>query len=510
MKISEIMKKNKSIFILSVIFLFLNPVFLTIVFSEDNSITLPVFSEDISSTDINSETYTGQGNKSKNINLDMQALYGIQYNQMFSGFSLSQERDKFVYLLSSKYNRSGDFGFNHNIFVNSGFYENTVGLTANWNWTDIKLIIEGEVDNESRGMFNNDVYSREETGNNKISAKTIYKLSDSTEIFFSLGGAWYKHSLIAIPPADFAKSRVLQGDIKAGGEYVWSASNRMRLNAEFLYYDYVPTELENDRHFKSEIIDDFSFSRNIGISLGIGYVNNKDEENAKFPIPLSASLSLKEYKYFTAVIVYKYDIIPFQPEEFYLKQKYINPNYNLPPGTVHIGEIRTESKINSILNLKGHFKIEKNNNYYNYYTIEGNVLSTKTLEVVSYNPGIEANFLFYNKIWGMALSYNYFYFDAQKKITYVPEHEASCAIRYNGKNWKFEWENKLRGRVYTNPDTNGTLPEAFIGSLGLQRRMLEGSYFYCKVENLYNNRYTLRSGYPEPGISFLIGLRILI
>ncbi len=488
----------------------MNPVFLTKVYSEENSTILPVFPEDISNGDMDSISKTEQNNKSKNINLDVQGLYGIQYNQMFAGFSLSQEKDAFVYLVSSKFNRSGDFGYNDQVFVNSGYYENTVGLTVNYNWTDAKLIIEGEADNESRGMFNNDVYSREEKGNNKISSKTIFKLSPSTEVFFSFGGAWYKHSLVAIAQDEFVKSRVLQGNFKTGLEYVWSASNRMRLNADILYYDYAPEEWKNDRHIKSEIIDDFNFSRNIGISVGFGYVNNKDEDNLRFPIPLTASLSIKEYKYLTAVIMYKYDIIPFQPEEFYLKQKYINPNYDLPPGTVHTGEIKTDSKVNSILNLKGNFKVEKNNNYYNYYPTTGNVLSAKTLEVVLYNPGVEANFSFYNKIWEMALSYNYFYFDAQKKITYVPEHEASCAIRYNGKNWKFEWENKLRGRVYTNPDTNDTLPEAFIGSLGLQRKMLEGSYFYCKVENLYNNRYTLRSGYPEPGISFLIGLRILI
>lgn len=491
-------------------FLLWNPAFFSRIYSEEYIIKLPVFSEDISNGDIDSDVNNGQSSKSKNINLDIQGLYGIQYSQMFAGFSLSQEKDAFVYLVSSKFNRSGDFGYNDEIYDNSGYYDNTVGLTVNYNWTDTKWIIEAEADNESRGMFNNDVYSREEKGNNKISSKTIFKLSPSTELFFSVGGAWYKHSLIAVDPAGFKKSRVLQGNFKTGGEYVWSASNRMRLNADLLYYDYVPEKFDNDRHFRCEIIDDFSFSRNVGISIGFGYVNNKDRNDIKFPVPLSASLSLKEYKYFSAVIMYKYDIVPFQPEEFYLKQKYINPNYDLPPGIVHTGELKTDSRVNNTLTVKGNFKIEKNSNYYNYFPTSENVLSADTLEVVSYNPGIEANFTLYKQIWAMALAYNYFYFYAQKKITYTPEHEASCTIRYNGKNWKYEWNNKLRGKVYTYPDNDKTLPEALIGSLGIQRRMLEGSYFYCKVENLYNNRYTLRSGYPEPGVSILIGLRILI
>ena len=468
------------------------------------------FRPNVVSGDTDSEINTGQNNKSKNINLDAQGLYGLQYNQMFAGFSLSQEKDAFVYLVSSKFNRSGDFGYNDKLFVNSGFYENTVGLTVNYNWTDAKLIIDGEVDNESRGMFNNEKYSREEKGNNKISSKTIFKISPSTEFFFSAGGAWYKHSLVAIEPVDFTKSRVLQGNFKSGVEYVWSASNRMRLNADYLYYDYNPSGQNNDWHAKGEIIDDFNMSRNVGISLGVGIVNNKDKDNMKFPVPISASLSFKEYKYFSAVVMYKYDLIPFQPEEFYLKQKYINPNYDLPPGTVHDGETKIDFKVNSILNVRANFKVEKNNNYYNYFTTEGNVLSAMTLEAISYNPGIEANFSFYNKIWEMAFAYNYYYFDAAKNITYVPDHEASNTIQYNGKNWKFEWSNTLRGKVYVDPDSGETLPAAFIGSLGIQRKMLEGSYFYCKVENLYNNKYTLRNGYPEPGISFLIGLRILI
>ncbi|MFH0974935.1 MAG: hypothetical protein V1874_04035 [Spirochaetota bacterium] len=480
------------------------------ILSAEDSIRLPVLSEDVSNGDIDNPTSSDQASKSKNINLDMQALYGIQYSQLFSGFNLSQEREKLVYLLSSNFNRSGDFGYNDEIYVNSGFYENKLGLTVNWNWTDAKLIIDGEADNESRGMFNNEVYSREEKGNNKISAKTIYKVSPSTEIFFSMGGAWYKHSLIAIDSAEFTKSRVLQGNFKSGGEYVWSATNRMRLNAGVLYYDYMPEGVKNDRHFKGEVIDDFNINRNVGVSIGFGYVNNKDEEDITFPVPITAILSIKGYKYLNITSTYKYDIIPFQPEEFYLKQKYINPNYSLPPGTVHSGEIKADSSINDIFSLKANFKVEKNNNFYNYFTTRGNVLSADTLEVVSYNPGFEANLALNKKIWEIALIYNYFYFTADENITYIPDHEASCAIRYNGKKWKIEWNNKLRGSVYSDPDSSNKIPEAFIGSLGIQRKMMEGSYFYCKTENLYNNRYTLRRYYPEPGISFLIGLRILI
>jgi hypothetical protein len=362
-------------------------------------------------------------------------------------------------------------------------------------------------------MFDNDVYSREEKGNNEISAKSIYKLSPSTELFFSFGGAWYRHSLIAIDPVNFEKSRVLQGNAEAGFEYVWSASNRMRINGDILYYDYIPEEVDTDRHIKAELIDDFSFTRNIGISIGVGYVMNKDDKDTggyDIPVIYSASLTFKGYKYINSSFLYKFDILPFQPEEFYLQQKYINPNYNLPPGEAHTGEIKIDSKLNSTLNVRANFKVEKNKYCYNYFSTYGNVLSAITVDAVQYNSGIEANILLSKGIWVIALGYNYFYFTADKNITYKPEQEASASIRYNGKSWKFDWTNSMRGYIYTNPDNNEKLPEAFIGSFGIQRRMLEGSYLYCKIENLYNNKYSLREGYPEPGISFLFGLRILI
>jgi len=64
--------------------------------------------------------------------------------------------------------------------------------------------------------------------------------------------------------------------------------------------------------------------------------------------------------------------------------------------------------------------------------------------------------------------------------------------------------------VYTDPEGDEELSGAVIGTLGLQRRMLESFYAYIRVENLYNARYNLRDGYPEPGITLLGGLRILI
>ncbi|MBN2038634.1 MAG: hypothetical protein JW864_01235 [Spirochaetes bacterium] len=478
----------------------------SLLYPQDISGPVPTIPEDISDDEDNS----ANAYKSKNINLDVQALYGPQFNQMISSLNLSQESESFVYLISSNFSRSGDFSYEDEEYVNSGFYENNFGLTANWNWNDLKLIIEGEADNDSRGMFNNQVYSKEEKGKNKISAKTIYKFSPSTEWSILLGGAWYKHSLVAVDPEDHLKSRLVQGNVKLGWEFVWSASNRLRINADYLYYDYKPDEIENDSNLKAEFFNDFSITRNLGFTVGAGYVKNEDDENLDIPVPVTATISLKGLKNFTSVFSYRYDIVPFQPEEFYLEQKYISPDYTLPPGKVHIGEARLSLKVNSLFNITGEAQVEKNEYYYNYYPDTGNVLSANAIEAIVYSSKLETNISIYKKILELSLGGEYFYFDADENITYRPDFRILNSFRYNGKKWKFEWANQIRGKVYFDPYDDRRIPEAVIGSFGIQRIVLEGSYFYAKIENLYNNRYTLRKDYPEPGVSLLGGLRILI
>lgn len=482
-------------------------IYFSSLYAQEISEPVPTISEDI--IDDQDESNNDEYN-AKNINLDVQALYGPQFNQMLSTLNLSQESERFVYLISSNFNRSGDFSYDGEEYVNSGFYENNIGLTANWNWDDLKLIIEGEANNDSRGMFDNEVYSKEEKGKNKLSAKTIFKSNPSTEWSILVGGAWYKHSLVALDSNDHVKSRLVQGNVKLGWELVWSASNRLRINADYLYYDYKPDEIKSDSNLRAELFNDFSITRNLGFSVGGGYVRNEDDQEIDFPVPLNASISLKGFKNFTAIFSYKYDIVPFQPEEFYLEQKYIFPNYILPPGRVHNGEARVNFKVNSILNISGEAQVEKNDYFYNYYPTAGDVLSANAIEAVTYSSKLETNISIYKKILEISLGGEYHYFDAEENITYRPEFTVLNAFKYNGKKWKFEWANQIRGKVYSDPYDDKRIPEAVIGSLGMQRIVLEGSYFYAKIENLYNNRYTLRKDYPEPGISLLGGLRILI
>jgi hypothetical protein len=221
-------------------------------------------------------------------------------------------------------------------------------------------------------------------------------------------------------------------------------------------------------------------------------------------------LSYKGMKKFSTEFLYRFDIVPFQPEEFYLDQKYIKPTYDLPPAGVYHSEARMDFKANSTLSLKGTFIYEKNSNFYNYYPVEGNVLSAAAIPAEIYNSGLDTTFNFYDKIIEITMSYMYSYYIADENITYHPRQNFSNVIKFNMEKVGLEWGNKLVGNVYYDPINDGKTPTALIGYLGVQLKVYDGFNFYSKIDNLYNNRYNIRKGYPEPGITLTGGLRILI
>lgn len=449
-----------------------------------------------------------KNDRSRSLNVDMQVVYG-QYNNMLSTINLSHEQESSVYLLSSYFKRSNDFGYNGSLYANSSFNENRIGYTGNFNPTDSwKSILEADVNNDSRGMFDNAVYSREEKDKARISIKNISKLSSSFEGYFTVGGAEYRHRLNGIIPDDSERSTLNHMTAEVGGEYIWSASNRVRGGMLGGYYIY-QGDIPSDRYFSGEIIDDFNLTPNLGLSFGVNVDLNRDYRPLAFPI---VGVTLKGFRYTTLSLLYRCDLAPFRPEEFYLEQKYIMPTYDLPPGRVHHGDARLEVRINDSVNVKAGVVVENNNNFYNYYTVDPskNVLSAETIEATTCASHFDSSFSLFEKALEISLRYEYNYFVASENITYRPRQNFGSAVRYNGKLWRFEWANKLTGKVYTDPERDEELSGAVIGTLGLQRRMLESFYAYIRVENLYNARYNLRDGYPEPGITLLGGLRILI
>ena len=161
---------------------------------------------------------------SKNVNIDMLVLYGM-YNYVLSTANISYNDENFVSFLSTDLKRSNDFGYGKSpfkddtIYANSSFYENRIGLTINYNYSDTsKWILEGEANNDSRGMFDYDlyashgkiqVYNREEKDKVKGNIKYINRLlTQSIEWYLNVGGAQYAHRLIKVASEDPEKSRV--------------------------------------------------------------------------------------------------------------------------------------------------------------------------------------------------------------------------------------------------------------------------------------------------------------
>jgi len=458
--------------------------------------------------DAEEEGRDDDGRKSReSVNLDMKMVYG-QYNTMLSTVNLSQEAEDFVYLITSYFKRSNDFGYGDETYQNSSYYENNIGFTGNLNATERwRSTLEMELNNDSRGMFDNPVFNREEKEKAKLSLKNVVKLSRSFETYFVLGGAQYVHRLRSTAGGEPENSRLNQVNVKMGGEYIWSTTNGIKFKGHYFYYDYLDEDAGYDQFFSGEVVDDFHITRNIGVSLGANLCLNRDDDPLAAPV---VSFSIKDFRHASIVFLYRYDLMPFRPEIFYLQQKYIMPTYDLPPGRVHHGDMRCEFRVSDRFNLIAQFIVESNDNYYNYYPVTGNVLSASTLEVVSYRSRFDLNLALFDRAVEYGLSYEFVRYDADDYITYSPAHSFASALKYNGRRWTFDWNNRYVGQVYISPDTDTQLGNVIIGDFGMQRKMLESFFAYIKIENLYNYRYTMRDGYPEQGITFLGGIRILI
>ncbi|HDP80438.1 MAG TPA: hypothetical protein ENN21_06300 [Spirochaetes bacterium] len=449
---------------------------------------------------------TAEREKAKNINIDMQIVYG-QYSNMLSTINLSQEHRDFVYLLSSYFKRSDDFGYNDRLYSNSSFYENKLGFTGNAQVADgWKAIFDAEVNYDSRGMFENALYSREEKDESNLSIKNIYKVSNSFETYLTLGGARFTHRHRPAALGDEERKRLNLGRADAGGEYIWSASNRLRMNAQFGYYEYRDNG-PDDHYVSTEIIDDFNLTRNLGISFGLNCDVNRDDDPLVFPL---LAVTVKGFEHAVISMLYRYDIVPFKPEEFYLEQKYILPDFDLPPARVHHGDLKVDVRANSVVNVKLNLMVEHNDNFYNYRTAPGNLLYVDPVPAMVYMVKLDSNFILLEKVLELSLGYEYAWYDAEVNITYRPEQLVNTMVKYTGSRWRFEWSNRILGKVYTDPDTDDMLDGSVLGYFGMQRRMMDNFFAYLRVENIYNNKYNLREGYPEPGVTFLGGLRILI
>jgi hypothetical protein len=456
--------------------------------------------------------------KSENVNVDARMLYG-QYNNISSDFSIIQNLDFFTYQLSSDLKRSNDFEY-----TNSSFYESDIGFTGRADISETwKLRPEMEVNNESHGMYSNPVFSREEKDKIIVNIKNEYKPTPS-RWDFNFGGGQYVHRLVSSVDSSVERSGFNKANEEIGWEYIWSASNRFGFKHNYSHYFYFEDEIDDDRHMSNEIY--FSFKIIEYLMIGMGGIVDWDADNEKnegwFPSG-NGSISTSGMKYLSLELSYIYDLVPFNPEDFYFEQKYISPNYELLPGKEHNvnlkGELdfRFESKSNfsvKQVRLKGKGSYIKNDNFYNYFSLAGNVITAEEIpiEIYRFKGDMITDLRIFNNQLKFIFNYEYNHFKADRNITYNPIDIFGGTLNFRNNGWEVEWDNKYIGEVFINPDVSDTrkLESVIIGSLKLQLKMVKTFYFYARINNLYDKKYSYREGYFEPGITFLSGLRIII
>jgi hypothetical protein len=374
-------------------------------------------------------------------------------------------------------------------------------------------------------MFENPVYTREEKEKYSLSAVNIIRQSSSFEWSTAMNVAGYTHRLAARDSDNDEKSSLVKLKGSLGGEVIWSASNRLRINADGTWYRYSVENVNNDEFVKGELVDDFrllSFLRmSIGVSgawarnggaLLMGHASRPGDSSRKIPIPVNpvGSLSLFGNDILSVTFLYRHEMEPFRAENFYFEQKYVYPEYDLSPTRSHIGEGKFDIKTGNYVWLKGGCTVKKSDNFYDYVANKAMVLRAHKLDATVLTAKGDGSVSVPKSGVQMNLGYEYSHFYTTEHVTYRPSHSVSGAVKYNGSVLNIEWSNRYQSKVYTDPYGKGTLKSSVIGFLGAQIQMQTGFYSYLRIENLYNNKYYLREGYPEAGTIFLAGLRILL
>lgn len=448
--------------------------------------------------------------KFKNVNVDAEFMYG-QYNNISSNLSILQSLEGFTYRLNSDYKRSNDFGYE-----NSSYYDNAIELNAQTElfekWTFSPLV---DVRNESHGMFSNPVYSREEKDRLIVLFKGEYKPLP-VRWRLNLGGTQYIHRLVGQETAD-AKFSKFNEELE--WEHVFSASQKLSLrHYSCQYYYRAGSTASDDYHMVNELTWNVRLFEYMKLSLSPMAIWNKDDEW----VPSGkVQLDSDNLTYFTMGISYTHELLPFQPENLYYDQRYILPDNTLPPQLVD----RIEGNITFSMQNKpsGDFYLrtvkvkskgmyEYCDNFYNYKQASHNVLTGGVIESSSFHLSSELSFdmAFYS--YGLMINTGYAFskYDSDENITYRPQHQITSSLAVSSNNFSITWGNDYNSSVYIDTERNEKLKGAILGSLGLQAKVAEAIFLNLKVNNLYDAQYSYRDGYPEPGLTILAGLHIVI
>jgi len=453
-------------------------------------------------------------------NFEGRMLAGLNGDSMFF-FSMTQGLQNFAYQLNSNVSNNNDFAKNNN----TSFSTNETGFTGELTLTDHwKVIPEFLIANSTYGMHDNPDYSRENKDKLKVRLKNEYKPAPARwdlDIIYSR----HSHGLVgsnSLTEEDSFYS--FKGII--GVEYIWSASNKVGMKSDNGINRY-PNEYNDGSYSLNEIYVGFKVTEYAMITVSPMVCWDAYDTNIFY---FKGNISSMSLKYISLELLHEYKLVPYDPGDVFYTQKYIEPVYDLPPATVNHTEIKCEFGANSNSNSDSIFGVESarlklagifedNNNFYNYYPTTERVLRADAIPVTYLNGrmGFVTGLILFNQLIDIGFAYDYYKYFPKKQfddinITYRPENIFTFNLSYEGSRIEINWANSFRGKVYVSPDPDDDkqLGNSLIATLDIHVKLYETFYLHSRINNLYNEEYSFRDGYPEPGIQFFLGLRIII
>ncbi len=449
--------------------------------------------------------------KAKSFNINALAAYGI-YNFYNADFSITHNVKNFSYQLNADFKGSNDFGY-----INSGYYGANIGFTAMADFTESwKFIPEIQFNNTSRGMFLNKIYSREENDVLLIDLKNEYKATPS-RFDINFGMAQYVHGLDSAIGSEKKSFLLFKPEI--GWEYLWSASNKIKFDSKFYYYYYQNADISDDINWNSELIGSFKLFEVLKINLGPLFTWNKD---AGPFVSGKVSLNTEGLKYSSFEISYSYDLLMFKPEEVYFKQKFSDLQFNLPPCAAHNANLKMEFDVKLKSNEKSYLERMKiklsgsfvnTSNFYNYYSDPvSSLLKIDIMPVSKISAKGELSFdiKIVVPVLKIGFDYEYNYYLSDKFVAFKPANQAGALLKFESPWFDFEYKNIFYDTVYANPEGSLKLGWFVKGTVSFQLKLVESFYLYAKVDNIYNSYIRYRLEYPDPGVTFAGGLRVIL
>ncbi len=459
---------------------------------------------------------------SSNTNFDGRMLAGLNGDSMFS-ISMTQGLENFAYQLNSDFSNNNDF----EDYSNSGFTTHQSGFTGAISLSDYwKIIPEFEISSSSYGMFENPYYSRENNDTTRIRLKSEYKpVPARWDIDFHY--ARYDHVLKETDTSFVEEdtTHTMQGIV--GMEYIWSASNKMGLRSENGYNKY-PELYDEDAYSNNDLY--FSFKVTEYTMLTAAYLPSWNKDGSEY-LCYRANISSINLKYLSLELMNERKLVPYKPDEVMYSQKFMSNVYDLPPATVNHTELKSEFEGETDAESESFFAIkravlklagiyERNNNFYNYYPLSGqeqDILSAEAMPANYFNGRVEfvTTFILFTQVIDIDFKYDYYSYTKKNSyddinITYRPDNIYTCAISYEGSWLEIEWEKSFRDNVYVDPEDDRQLESSLLGTLDIHLKLHDTLYLHSRIINLYDEKYSYREGYPEPGIQFFAGLRVII